>query len=55
MAEFGPEEFLDIEVSRPRLARLDKLRLWKLMQYLELEAPEDEKKTSPRTGCSGRL
>ena len=44
MAEFDPEEFLGIEVTRPRLARLDKLQLWKLMQYLELEAPEDEKK-----------
>ena len=55
MAEFDPEEFLGIEVTRPQLARLDKLQLWKLMQYLELEAPEDEKKTSPRTGYSGRL
>ena len=46
--EFDPEQFLNNEVTRPQLAKLDTLRLWNLMEYLQLEAPEDEK-TSPCT------
>ena len=53
--EFDPEQFLDIDVTRPRLAKMDKLWLWNLIEYLELETPEDEKKTSPCTRYSGRL
>ncbi len=41
MAQFEFEEFLETKVTRVRLNKLDKLKLWQLMQFLELEAPED--------------
>lgn len=44
MAEFEPEEFFETDVTRTRLAKLDKSRLWKLMEYLELDALEEAKK-----------
>lgn len=44
MSQFEPEEFFGTDVTCVRLAKLDKPKLWKLMEYLELEAPEDAKK-----------
>ncbi len=44
MAEFEPAEFLEIDVTRTWLAKLDKAKLWKLMEYLELDAAEEAKK-----------
>ncbi len=42
--EFEPEEFMETVITRERLVKLDKARLWKMIEYLDLDVSNEARK-----------